>query len=172
MAGRTSLTLAEGMTGMTENVFINLKNKSKTLTAEVEIPDGATANGIILAQGGRFGDWALYVKDGVPAYDYNFLGLERFTVAANEPLAPGKSSIRFVFDYDGGGAGKGGNGTLYVNDRKVGEGHIDRTQPAIFSADETADVGIDLATPVVERIGAERASAFTGRIPKVTVEVN
>jgi arylsulfatase len=171
MAGRTSLTLAEGMTGMTENVFINLKNKSKTLTAEVEIPDGATANGIILAQGGRFGGWALYVKDGVPAYDYNFLGLERFTVAASEPLAPGKSAIRFAFDYDGGGAGKGGAGTLFVNDRKVGEGRIARTQPAIFSADETADVGIDLATPVVERIGAERASAFTGRIPKVTVEV-
>jgi arylsulfatase len=171
MAGRTSLTLAEGMTGMTENVFINLKNKSKTLTAEVEIPDGATANGIILAQGGRFGGWALYTKDGVPAYDYNFLGLERFTVAASEPLAPGKSSIRFEFDYDGGGPGKGGTGTLFVNDRKVGEGRIDRTQPAIFSADETADVGIDLATPVVEAIGAERASAFTGRIPKVIVEV-
>jgi arylsulfatase len=170
MAGRTSLTLAEGMTGMTENVFINVKNKSKTLTAEVEIPDGATANGIILAQGGRFGGWALYTKDGVPAYDYNFLGLERFTVAASEPLAPGKSSIRFEFDYDGGGPGKGGTGTLFVNDRKVGEGRIDRTQPAIFSADETADVGIDLATPVVETIGAERASAFTGRIPKVTVE--
>lgn len=171
MAGRTSLTLAEGMTGMTENVFINIKNKSKILTAEVEIPDDATANGIILAQGGRFGGWALYTKDGVPAYDYNFLGLERFTVAASEPLARGKSSIRFEFDYDGGGPGKGGTGTLFVNDRKVGEGRIDRTQPAIFSADETADVGIDLATPVVERIGAERASAFTGRIPKVTVEV-
>jgi hypothetical protein len=80
----------------------------------------------------------------VPAYDYNFLGLERFTVAASEPLAPGKSSIRFEFDYDGGGPGKGGTGTLFVNDRKVGEGRIDRTQPAIFSADETADVGIDL----------------------------
>jgi hypothetical protein len=171
MAGRTSLTLAEGMTGMTENVFINIKNRSKILTAEVEIPDGATANGIILAQGGRFGGWALYTKDGVPAYDYNFLGLERFTVAASEPLAPGKSSIRFEFDYDGGGPGKGGTGTLFVNDRKVGEGRIDRTQPAIFSADETADVGIDLATPVVEAIGAERASTFTGRIPMVTVEV-
>ncbi|MCF7985548.1 MAG: arylsulfatase [Thiohalocapsa sp.] len=171
MAGRTSLTLAEGMTGMTENVFLNIKNRSKTLTAEVEIPDGATANGIILAQGGRFGGWALYVKDGVPAYDYNFLGLERFTVAASEPLPSGKSSIRFAFDYDGGGPGKGGTGTLFVNDRKVGEGRIARTQAAIFSADETADVGIDLATPVVETIGAERASAFTGRIPKVTVEV-
>jgi hypothetical protein len=106
----------------------------------------------------------------VPAYDYNFLGLERFTVAAHEKLKPGKSTIRFEFAYDGGGAGKGGTGTLYVNDKKVGEGRIERTQPTIFSADETADVGIDLATPVVEAIGSERKSKFTGRIPKVTVE--
>jgi arylsulfatase len=170
MAGRTSLTLADGMTGMTENVFLNIKNRSKTITAEVEVPEDG-ANGIIIAQGGRFGGWALYVKDGVPAYGYNFLGLERFTVAADRPLEPGTSTIRFDFAYDGGGPGKGGTGTLYVNGEKVGEGRIERTQPTIFSADETADVGIDLATPVVESIGAEAKSRFTGRIPKVTVEV-
>jgi arylsulfatase len=171
MAGRTSITLAEGMTGMTENVFLNIKNKSKTITAEIEMPEGKTANGIIFAQGGRFGGWALYVKDGIPAYDYNFLGLQRFTVAATEKLRPGKSTIRFEFAYDGGGMGKGGMGTLYVNDKKVAEGRIERTQPMIFSADETADVGIDLATPVVESIGAEAKSKFTGRIPRVTIEV-
>ena len=82
MAGRTSITLAEGMIGMTENVFLNIKNKSKTITAEIEAPEGKAANGIIFAQGGRFGGWALYVKDGIPAYDYNFLGLQRFTVKA------------------------------------------------------------------------------------------
>jgi arylsulfatase len=171
MAGRSSLTLAEGMTGMTENVFLNIKNRSVTLTAEVEVREGRAANGIIIAQGGRFGGWALYVKDGVPAYDYNFLGLERFTVTADEPLEPGKATIRFDFAYDGGGTGKGGTGTLSVNGEKVGEGRIGRTQPAIFSADETADVGIDLATPVVEAIGAEARSRFNGHIPKVTVEV-
>jgi len=170
MAGRSSLTLAEGMTGMTENVFLNIKNKSKTITAEIEVPQGR-ANGTILAQGGRFGGWALYVKDGVPAYDYNFLGLQRFTVAAKAPLAPGKATLRFEFAYDGGGLGKGGTGTLFVNGQRVAEGRIERTQPAIFSADETADVGIDLATPVVETIGAEARSRFTGRIPKVTIEV-
>jgi len=97
--------------------------------------------------------------------------MQRFTVVSNETLKPGKSTIRFEFAYDGGGLGKGGTGTLYVNDHKVGEGRIERTQPAIFSADETADVGIDLATPVVETIGAEAKSRFTGRIHKVTIEV-
>ena len=170
MAGRSSLTLAEGMTGMTENTFIDIKNKSKTITAEVEVGNDG-GNGIILAQGGRFGGWALYVKDGKPAYDYNFIGLQRFTVASSKKLKGGKSSIRFEFAYDGGGLGKGGTGTLYINDEKVGEGRVDHTQAMVFSADETADVGIDLATPVVETIGSEARSKFTGSIPKVVVEV-
>jgi len=171
MAGRTSITLADGMTGMTENVFLNIKNKSKTITAEVEVPEKGDANGIVIVQGGRFGGWALYAKDGVPAYDYNFLGMNRTTVAGTEKLKPGKATIKFDFAYDGGGLGKGGTGTLYVNDQKVGEGRIERTQPMIFSADESTDVGIDLATPVVETIGSEAKSKFTGRIDKVTVEV-
>ena len=170
LAGRTSLTLAEGMTGLLENTFLNVKNRSKTITAEIEIPESG-GNGILLAQGGRFGGWALYVADGVPAYDYNFLGLGRTTVTASEKLRPGKSIVRFEFAYDGGGMGKGGKGTIFVNDKKVGEGRIEHTQPFIFSADETADVGIDLGTPVVERVGYGRKSKFTGRIPSVTIAV-
>lgn len=171
MGDRTSLTLADGMMGMTENTFLNIKNKSKTITAEVEVgKDGG--NGIVLCQGGRFGGWALYVKDGVPAYDYNFIGLQRFTIASSQKLPVGKSTIKFEFAYDGGGMGKGGNGTLYVNGKKVGDGRIEHTQAIVFSADETADVGIDLATPVVETIGAEKASEFTGSIPKVTIEIS
>jgi arylsulfatase len=170
MAGRTSLTLAEGMTGMMEGVFINVKNKSTTITAEIEVPQSGV-NGTVIAQGGRFGGWSLYVKDGVPAYDYNFLGLQRSSIAASKPLAPGKATIRFDFAYDGGGPGKGGMGTLFVNNEKVAEGRIEHTQAGMFSADETADVGIDLGTPVVEAIGSEAKSRFTGRIPKVTVQV-
>ncbi|HEX4884338.1 MAG TPA: sulfatase-like hydrolase/transferase, partial [Casimicrobiaceae bacterium] len=170
MGGRTSLTLAEGMTGMMEAAFINVKNRSKTITAEIEVPqDGG--NGTILAQGGRFGGWSLYVKNGVPAYDYNFLGMQRTSVASSKPLAPGKHVLRFDFAYDGGGPAKGGLGTLLVDGEKVAEGRIAVTQAGIFSADETADVGIDLGTPVVEAIGAEARSRFTGRIPKVTVDV-
>jgi arylsulfatase len=170
MAGRSTLTLAEGMTGMSENVFIDVKNQSMTIAADVVIPaDGG--NGTIIAQGGRFGGWALYVENGVPAFHYNFLDLERTTIAADRPLPAGASNLRFVFAYDGGGPGRGGTGTLYLGDEKVAEGRIERTQPLLFSADETADVGIDLNTPVVEAIGAGEASRFTGHIPRVTVEV-
>jgi arylsulfatase len=170
MAGRTSLTLAEGMTGMLENVFINVKNKSKTITAEIEVPAGG-GQGTILAQGGRFGGWALYVLDGRPAYDYNVLGMQRFSIAAPKPLTPGKATIRFDFAYDGGGMGKGGTGTLFVNGQQVAQGRIERTQPMIFSADETADVGVDLGTPVVEAIGSEARSRFNGHVDRVTIEV-
>lgn len=170
MGNRTSITLAEGMTGMTENVFLNIKNRSKTITAEVEVPEDG-GHGTIIAQAGRFGGWSLYVKDGVPGYGYNFLGLQRTFIDAKEKLKAGKSTIRFEFNYDGGGVAKGGKGVLYVNDKKVAEGRIERTQPMIFSADETADVGIDLATPVVEAIGSEAKSRFTGHIPKVTIKV-
>ena len=159
MGGRTSMTLSEGMTGMMEAVFVNVKNRSKVITAEVEVP-ASGGNGTVIAQGGRFGGWSLYVKDGVPAYHYNFLGLQRFTVASTKKLAPGKSTVVFQFDYDGGGPAKGGKGTLLVNGQKVGEGRIGVTQPGLFSADETADVGIDLGTPVVEAIGAEAKRAL------------
>jgi len=170
MGKRTSITVAEGMSGMMESVFINVKNRSKTITAEIEVPEKG-AHGMILAQAGRFGGWALYAKDGIPAYDYNFLGLKSTTIADTKPLSAGKHTLRFEFAYDGGGPGKGGKGTLFVDSNKVAEGRIDHTQGGLFSADETADVGIDLGTPVVESIGCEAKSRFTGRIPKVTVEV-
>jgi arylsulfatase len=171
LGDRTTLNLAEGMVGIPENSFLNVKNRSKTITADIEIPTGKAANGILIAQAGRFGGWALYVVNGTLAYDYNFLGISRYTVEAGQKLTPGKHSVKFDFAYDGGGPGKGGMGTLYIDGKKVGEGRIERTQPGIFSADETADVGIDLATPVVERIGAEAKSKFNGSIPKLVVEV-
>jgi arylsulfatase len=170
MAGRSSITLAEGMSGMMEGVFPNVKNRSKVITAEIEVP-ASGGNGTVIAQGGRFGGWSLYVKDGVPAYDYNFLGLQRFSIASAKKLSPGKHTLVFDFAYEGGGPSKGGKGTLTVDGEKVGEGRIGVTQAGLFSADETADVGIDLGTPVVEAIGAEAKSRFTGRIPKLTVEV-
>ena len=168
MAGRTSLTVYEGMTGMSENVFINLKNRSHVITAEVEIPKNG-ANGALLAQAGRFGGWSLYIKDGKPAYTYNWLGLQRYTVAATQALPPGKATIRFEFAYDGGGLGKGGKGTLLVNGKPVATGRIERTQCCVYSADEGADVGADEGTPVTEAYKAP--FKFTGKIAGVTIEL-
>jgi arylsulfatase A-like enzyme len=171
LGDRTSLTLYDGMSGMLENTFINVKNQSKTITAEIEIPEGG-ANGVILAQGGRFGGWSLYMKDGRPVYTYNYLGLARYTVSAEGALPAGPATVRLAFVYDGGGLGKGGMATLSVNGTTVAQGRIDQTQPLIFSADETADVGLDNQTPVAEGIGiGPQETRFTGRIHRVTVEL-
>jgi len=169
MGGRTSLTLAAGMVGMSENVFINTKNRSLSITAEVEIPEGG-ANGVVIAQAGRFGGWSLYLKDGKPTYCYNYLGLQQYKVSAPEALAPGKATVRLNFDYDGGGIGKGGTASILVNGAQVASGRIERTQAMIFSADETAGVGLDDATPVTTDY-KERDNDFTGKIITVTVEV-
>ena len=168
MAGRTSLTVYQGMIGMSENVFINLKNGSHTITAEVEIPKKG-ANGVILAQAGRFGGWSFYLKNGKPTYTYNWLGLQRYTIAAKQVLPTGKATIRFEFAYDGGGLGKGGLGTLFVNGKNVANGRIERTQCCAFSADEGADVGADEGTPVTEDYKVP--FKFTGKIAKVTIEL-
>ena len=169
MDGRTSLTVFEGMIGMTENVFINIKNRSHTITADVQVPKGG-ANGVIISQAGRFGGWSLYVKDGKPMYTYNFLGLSASKVASPTALPEGKVTIRFEFVYDGGGLGKGGTGTILVNGQKVAEGKIDRTQGNMFSGDEGADVGKDGETPVSNDY-KEGDNSFIGKIQKVVIEV-
>ncbi len=168
MAGRTSLTVHQGMTGMSENAFINVKNRSHTITADVEIPKNG-ANGAILAQGGRFGGWSLFVKDGKPIYTYNWLGLQRYTLAAKQALPAGKSTIRVEFAYDGGGVGKGGVATLFVNGKNVATGRIEQTQCCAFSIDDAADVGADEGTPVTEAYTVP--AKFTGKIAKVTIEL-
>ena len=170
LGDRKSLTLYEGMQGMLENTFMNIKNRSSKITAELDIPAGG-ANGAILSQGGRFGGWSLYMKGGKPAYTYNFLGLARYTVTAPQALPKGPVTVIADFVYDGGGAGKGGKLTLYVNGKSVAEGRVEKTQPNIFSADETADVGIDNQTPVAEGIGIGADTRFTGKINKITLEV-
>jgi arylsulfatase A-like enzyme len=168
LAGRTSLTVHEGMTGMSENVFINIKNRSHTITADVDIPKGG-ANGVILAQAGRFGGWSFYLKDGKPTYTYNWLGLQRYTLAAKQKLPAGKATIRFEFAYDGGGVGRGGTGTLFVNGKSVATARIEHTQCCGFSADEGADVGADEGTPVTEAYKVP--FKFTGKIAQVTIEL-
>ena len=169
MAGRKSLTVYDGMTGMMENAFINVKNQSKTITADVEAPAGR-ANGVILAQGGRFGGWSVYVKDGRPAYTYNFAGLQQYTISASEALPAGKATITVDFAYDGNGRGKGATVNISVNGKNVGSGRVEQTNANMFSADDAADVGVDEGTNVSPAY-RQHDNRFTGRIEKVRVDI-
>ncbi len=163
MGDRTSLTLSQGMDGILENAFINIKNSSKTITASLELK--GKDRGIILTQGGKFGGWALYMDDGKPAYTYNWFGLDLYTVKSSKAIPKGSAEVKLDFAYDGGGLGKGGMATLYVDGEKVAEGRIDKTEPMIFSADETADVGKDDATQVVPATFKDvHDSEFTGYV--------
>jgi arylsulfatase A-like enzyme len=166
MNGRTKLELYEGAKGIPENAFINIKNTSLTITADVEVP--ATASGVIICQGGDFGGWTFYMVNGQPNYTYNWVGLETYTIASSQKIPAGKHEIKFDFAYDGGGRGKGGAGTIYVDGLKYGEGKIAKTNSNTFGIDESADVGTDENTPVLPAYhGKEK---FNGKINKVTVE--
>jgi arylsulfatase A-like enzyme len=169
MGSRTSLTLYEGMRGIMENAFINVKGRSYSVTAEIEVQN-ASANGVIIAQAGRFGGWSMYMKGGRAHYVYNFGGLERYTASSKASLAAGKHTVRYEFAYDGGAPGSGGQGRLFVDGQLVGEVRVARTMPFVFSGDEGVDVGEDDETPVTEEY-AEGNNRFTGRILKVTVEM-
>lgn len=165
MGKRTSATYGEGMKGMGVDVFIDLRNKSYTITAEVEVKDNS--NGVIVCQGGRFGGLSFYIKDGKPAFTYNYLGMETTNIMASAPLKAGKYKLKYDFIYDGVGGGKGGIATISANGSKVAEGKLSKTQPGIFSVDDLADVGLDEGTPVAD-YGA--SSKFNGKIEKVLIE--
>jgi len=136
------------------------------MTADVEI--GANGNGVIVCQGGRFGGLTFYLKNGKPAFGYNFLGLETTDIMALQALKPGRYTLVYDFVYDGDGAGKGGTGTLTVDGNKVAEGRINRTQPGIFSVDDLADVGMDEGTWVSDYGTSDK---FDGKIHKVKIEM-
>jgi arylsulfatase len=169
MGGRTTLVLSDGMAGIMENAFINVKNTSMSIEAKVELR--GKDRGVIIAQGGKFGGWALYMDQGRPTYTYNWFGLESYTVQAKKPVAGERATIKLDFAYDGGGPGKGGVATLFVNGDKVAEGRIEKTQPAVFSADETADVGKDESTQVAPVFKTLEESEFTGHVKTVAVSI-
>ena len=167
MGKRTTLTVYEGMTGMSENAFINVKNRSYTITADVELPK-SPAKGVIIAQAGRFGGWSLYMKDGKVHHEYNFFGVERTNITSTKVLLPGKHSIKYEFISDAPKPGSGGICRIYVDDQKVAEGKIPKTVPFMFSADEGTDVGMDGET-VVSNDYKEGENHFSGKIHKVVV---
>ena len=176
IAGRPTLIhgnsqlLYAGMGRLTEATVLNLKNVSHAVAADIEVQaDGA--GGVIVAQGGAFGGWSLYLRpDATPVYCYNLLGMQQTKVAAGSPLEPGRHRLVMTFDYDGGGPGMGGTVRLTVDGDVVGEGRLERTIPLVFSLDETLDVGRDSGSAVSDDYTAE-TSEFTGVIHQVRLEI-
>jgi hypothetical protein len=175
LAGRPTLIkgksqmLFSGMGRLTENVVLNIKNKSWSVTAEVILPAG-NANGVIIAQGGAFGGWSFYTKDGRLKFCYNLFGLQRFTSESASSLPAGKHQVRMEFAYAGGGLAKGGNVTLYVDGQKAGAGQLPATEPMAFSGDETCDVGNETGSSVSEDYTAE-TSKFNGVINWIQLDL-
>jgi arylsulfatase A-like enzyme len=176
LAGRPQLIrgtrqlLFGGMGRLSESSIVVTKNKSFALTAEVAVPEQGAA-GVIISQGGAFGGFSLYAKDGKPAFCYNLFGLQLFKVYGEDPLTPGEHQVRMEFAYDGGGLGKGGTATLYVDGTKVGDGRIDATVPMVFSADETTDLGSDSGTPVTADLGPAETE-WTGQVKWVEIDID
>jgi hypothetical protein len=175
MAGRptlirgTSQLFYPGMGRLSENSVVSIKNKSFPVTAEVVVPD-AGVDGVIIAQGGRFGGWAFYAKDGCARFAYNTLGIHLDSTVADVPIPGGTHQVRVEFAYDGGGLAKGGDVTIYHDGDKVGGGRVEQTQPMIFSADETTDIGYESGTTVTPDYDAH-GSRFTGRINWVQIDL-
>jgi arylsulfatase len=175
IAGRPQLVkgntqmLYGGMNRLSENSVLNLKNKSHSVTAEVDVPEGG-ATGVIVAQGGAFAGWSLYLHGGKPKYCHNLAGLMRFYVEADTEVPPGTHQVRMEFTYDGGGLAKGGTAALFIDGQPAGDGRIDATVPMIYSGDETCDVGSDTGTPVSEDYAGD-SSRFTGTVNWVELQI-
>jgi arylsulfatase len=166
--GRSVFTYYPGQIRIPEGTAPDLKNKSFRIGATVEIPAGG-ANGVLATQGGRFNGWGLYVKDGKPVFHYNLVGVQRWSFAAKDALAPGRHLVMADFKYDGGGLGRGGTLTLSVDGAPVAQGRIDRTYAFRVSLDETFDVGEDTGTPVSEDYAVP--FKFTGTLDRVVVRL-
>ena len=166
--GRTEFRYEGTLTRIPEGAAPDVKNKSFRITANLVLPKG-DEHGIVLTQGGLSAGYALLFNDGKPMFDYNFLNIARYEIAAKTAVMPGKHTVIFDFKYDGGGIGKGGSGTISVDGKQVAQGRIERTVPVRFSFDETFDVGEDTGTPVSENYDVP--FKFTGQIEKLVVDL-
>jgi arylsulfatase len=146
------------------------------ITAEVEVPAGG-AEGVILAQGGSYGGYALFVKDGHVGYQVNASGNRAGGLLSSETLPIGKSEIVLDFTPDKMGMATGlsvfltggpGIARLSINGKPAGESRI-----AAFGGFglyfETLDVGSDLGTAVTSDY--DSPFRFTGKIETVSVDV-
>jgi arylsulfatase A-like enzyme len=175
MAGRPTLIRGDsqlffpGMGRLSENSVVSIKNKSFSVTADVDVPESG-AEGVVIAQGGRFGGWSVHAKDGRLTFTYNVLGIHDFTTRSDAPVPAGRHQLRVEFDYDGGGLAKGGDVTLYCDGDACGKGRVEATQPMVFSADETTDIGYESGTTVSSDYTAA-SSRFTGTIHWVQLDL-
>src|SRR5215831_905849 len=166
IAGRPQLIRGDrqllfgGMGRLTESSILNLHNKSYAVTADVVIPKDKV-EGVIVAVGGITGGWSLYAKGGKLKHCYNFFGLEQYYAESTDKLPEGRHQVRVEFDYAGGGPAKGGTISLYVDGKPVGDGKIDQTEPALFSADETCDIGTENGSAVTADYSQRE---FTGSV--------
>ena len=168
MAGRTDFTYYPGAARISESSSPNVKNRSHRITAHVEVPQ-SSGDGVIVAAGGIVAGYALYVKDGKPTYEYNWFSQQRYKVTSSEKLLAGPATIRVEFQYDGGGVGKGGLVSLFINDKKVGEARVEKTVLSRYSADETFDVGMDTGSPVSNDY--KSPNPYTGKLLKVRIHL-
>lgn len=169
VAGRTHFVYYGGTAHIPESSSANTKNASHTITATIDVPKTGNVDGVLCAIGGTSGGWTLYLKHGKPTYEYNWYTQQRYKIASSASVTPGKNIVRVDFKYDGGGLGKGGLVTIYLNDEKVGEGRVDKTEWAVFSADETFDTGMDSASPV--SADYQSPFRFSGVVNKVEIDI-
>jgi arylsulfatase len=166
--GKTQI-LFGGMGRLTENSILNIKNRSYSVTADVEIPESGAA-GVIIAQGGNTNGWSLYAHEGKLKYCYNLLGMKLTFVEGESPIPAGKHQLRMEFKYDGGGLAKGGAVSLFVDGTKDGEGRLDVTIPMTFSCDETCDVGKEGGSPVSPDYG-DKDNEFSGTVNWIQIDL-
>jgi arylsulfatase A-like enzyme len=165
-AGRTVFSYSGELPGIPDSDAPSILNRSYSITAEVEVPQGG-GEGMLVTLGGRFGGYGLYLLKGKPVFLYNFLDLERYRWEGQQALTPGKHTIVFDFKYDGPGFGKGGTGMLKVDDHDVASKQVPHTVPFIMTIDETFDVGVDTRTPV-DDTDYQVPFRFTGKLAKLT----
>lgn len=166
--GRKSFVYYPGILALPPGSAPNLLNKSFAVTAEIE-RDNASGDGALWIQGGIDGGFGLYIKDNKPVFIGNYLARTRSRATSNDTLPAGKVTIVAEFDYDGGGLGKGGNITLSVNGKKVGEARMDHTHAITLGLGGTLDIGEDTGSPVDDAYTPP--FAFNGTIHKVTVDL-
>jgi arylsulfatase len=163
---RKSFTYRPGTAMIPESACPPTRNRSHAITAEIQ-RSGVDEEGVIIAQGGLFGGYALYIKNNRLIYDHNYLGLEHHVLMSEIVVPVGASILRFEFEKTGEHQGKG---ALFINGESAGELDLPRTVPVRYSLSEGLEIGRDTATPVSESYPCP--FEFQGEIKKVVVEVN